>query len=92
MILMIIIIIVIIIITIIIILKKFLIPNTYMLDKLCYDMKYKTMSIPSLYFTFWKSLHKISQWHTIQINSSFFYQQFQIVDKEADQRKCLFHH
>ena len=41
-------------------LKKFLIPNTYMLDKLCYDMKYKIICISSLYFTFWKSLHKIS--------------------------------
>ena len=38
--------------------KKILIPNTYMLDKLCYDMKNKIMSIPSLYFTFSKSLHK----------------------------------
>ena len=85
---MIIIIIIIIIITITIIMKhkKFLIPNTYMLDKLCYDMKYKIMSIPSPYFTFWKSLHKISQFrHAMQINSSFFYQDFQIVDKEADQ-------
>ena len=74
---MIIIIIIIIIITIIMKLKKFLIPNTYMLDKLCYDMKCKIMGIPSLYFTFWKSLHKMSQFrHTIQINSSFFASNF----------------
>ena len=55
-----IIIIIIIIITIIMKLKK--ISNSQYLHawQLCYDMKYKIMSISNLYFTFWKSLHKMS--------------------------------